>query len=308
MNTTIRLTTIFAAALCLLASCSKDPAAEPSAKIQQQSLDAWIRVHKPELAANRQQVNDNTAYYVEVLDEGEPLSDDVRPLGESESQWVMLDFDVRTLTGKLCLTRSASQAKQENTFTKYTHYVPMYRYCGDSNYGLLEGTYYALRNELEIGYMNGAAAAETYTARIGSRLRLYLPASVAYSSSGTSDSAGYGGQYSLDANKPVIVDIAVCDTIANPLQREGVDVDFFARKNGGLRPIPEAGDDEAESVADDENGNPETAEDDMYAWRNAVDSIPQVYVARRYAPSAEAPSFDFGVEIDGAMHIAPYKS
>lgn len=315
MNNMIRLTAIVAAALCALTACTKEPESEPSAKFEQQSLDAWIRIHKPELEVNRQSVNDNSAFYVEVLDEGEALSDEVRPLGESESQWVMLDFDVRTLAGKLCITRNASFAKQESTFTRYTHYVPMYRYCGDSNYGMLEGTYYALRNEMQLGYMNGAAADETYSARIGSKLRLYLPASIAYSSSGASESGGYEGQYSLDSNKPVIVDLVVRDTIANPLQREGVDVDFFAEKNGKLRPIPEAGeDDDKPSAASGneadggETGNPETAEDDIYAWRNAVDSIPQVYVARRYAPKADAPSFDYGVEIEGVKHVTPYTS
>ena len=79
MNNMIRLTAIVAAALCALTACTKEPASEPSAKFEQQSLDAWIRIHKPELEVNRQSVNDNSAFYVEVLDEGEALSEHTGP-------------------------------------------------------------------------------------------------------------------------------------------------------------------------------------------------------------------------------------
>jgi len=39
-------------------------------------------------------------------------------------------------------------------------------------------------------------------ARRGTELMLYLPSSLAYSSSGASSDAGYGGQYELDATVP----------------------------------------------------------------------------------------------------------
>jgi len=281
MKNRLRSVIIAAAAAAALISCTKEPAAEPSKVHQQRSLDAWIKLHKPELLDNRQP----EGYYVEVLEEGEPITGEVKPLGENESQWVSFDMDVRTLGGQLCITRSAARAKQEATFTKYTHYVPYFRYCGSSNYSMLEGTYYAMRNELSLG-------GETYHTRIGSKLRLYMPASIAYKSSGAGDDGGYGGQYSLDGNKPAIIDICVRDTVANPLQREGFDVDWFAEHNGALRPLPE----KEESQADDETEEEEEEDDSMYAWRNAVDTVPQLYINRRYTPKAGAQSFDYSTK------------
>lgn len=289
MKYSIRTIVILAAAVPALASCTKEPAAEPSSVHQSRSLDAWIKLHKPELAENRQP----EGYYVEILDEGEALDDNVKPLGEAESSWVSFDMTVRTLSGRVCITRDPVLAKQEATFTKYTHYVPMFRYCGETNYTMLEGTYYALRNELATGD-------KTYRARIGSKLRLYLPASIAYKSTGASDSGGYGGQYSLDGGKPAMVDILVCDTVANPLQREGVDVDYFAEHNGALRPLPEVDDEPADTKADGDEEE-EEEDDSMYAWRNAVDTIPQLYINRRYVPTPDRPSFDYRTE-----SIAPY--
>lgn len=282
------LSTIFVSALMLASSCTKEPAAEPQSAHQQRSLDAWIATHRPDLIDNRQE----EGYYVELFEEGTPIEGEVKPLGESETTWITFDLDVRTLSGKLCLTRSAARAKQENTFTKYTHYVPVYRYCGSTNYSLLEGTYYALRNELSLG-------GESYRARIGTKMRLYLPASIAYKNTGASDDGGYGGQYSLDGNKPVMVDIFIRDTVNNPLQREGVDVDFFAENNGGLRPLPETEeeDDNAATQADEEQND-----DDLYAWRNAVDTIPQLYINRRYVPNADTPSFNYRTEF-----VKPYQ-
>ncbi len=273
----------------LATSCTKEPAQEPASAHQQRSLDAWISVHRPDLLENRQA----EGYYVELFDEGAPIEGDVKPLGESETTWITFDLDVRTLSGKLCLTRDAARAKQESTFTKYTHYVPVYRYCGSTNYSLLEGTYYALRNELTLG-------SDTYRARIGTKMRLYMPASIAYKNSGASDDGGYGGQYSLDGNKPVMIDIFIRDTVNNPLQREGVDVDFFAENNGGLRPIPTDDEQGSETTqADDAEDN----DDDIYAWRNAVDTIPQVYINRRYVPTPDRQSFDYRTDF-----IKPYSS
>ena len=279
MNRIIRLTTISLAAVVAFVSCIKEPADEASSKLEQRSLDAWIKLHKPHLEQNRQ----SEGYYVEVLDAGAGLGGSVKPLSDTTINWIAFDVNVRTLTGRICFTRDASYAKQEGTFTKYTHYVPLYRYSGESTYSLLEGTTYALRNVLNVD-------GSTYQARIGSRLRLYLPASIAYSSNGMSDSGGYGGQYDLDANKPVIVDLFIRDTVYNPLQREGVDADYFAEHNGGLRPLPE--DDDKEDAA---------ADDDLYAWRNAVDTVPQVYINRRYAPSVARQSFDYNTQ-----HVKQY--
>ena len=61
---------IWAAAVCLLvfASCAKDTS-ESYAGIEQRSLDAWMKLHRPELLGNRQEAR-GFSYYVDVLDAG----------------------------------------------------------------------------------------------------------------------------------------------------------------------------------------------------------------------------------------------
>lgn len=61
------------------------------------------------------------------------------------------DFTGRDLAGNIILTRNADSARLAGTFSKYTHYVPFYRYCGTENTGLMEGTWLAMRNTLKLG-------------------------------------------------------------------------------------------------------------------------------------------------------------
>ena len=76
-------------------------------------------------------------------------SADKDPLNK-EPIWVSFDFTGRDLAGNIILTRNADSARLAGTFSKYTHYVPFYRYCGTENTGLMEGTWLAMRNTLVI--------------------------------------------------------------------------------------------------------------------------------------------------------------
>lgn len=62
---------------------------------------------------------------------------------------------------------------------------------------------------------------------------LYMPSTVVGSLVGT---GGYEGQYSLDANRPLMARMKVTGMVKNPLEAEGEKVDAFARDNGGLLP------------------------------------------------------------------------
>ena len=114
------------------------------------------------------------------------------------------EFTARDLNGNVCMTRNAVQAKQQGTFTRYTYYSPYFRYSGSDYTTLLEGSYYALREPLTLSEEYIAEHPDRglksgMQARRGTELMLYLPSSLAYSSSGASSDAGYGGQYELDA-------------------------------------------------------------------------------------------------------------
>ena len=153
--------------LCILlgvaaASCVKEP--EVSFEdIEQRSLKAWIEKHHPELINNYQE---DGGYYVEVLDEG--CLDSLPITGKDV--WLWYDFTGRDLDGNVCESRNDSTAYQQGTFNVHTRYIPAYRFSGAEAHTLMEGSYLATFNELNIG-------GEKFSVRYGTKLRLYLPSS-----------------------------------------------------------------------------------------------------------------------------------
>ncbi len=257
----------FVAVVVSLTACMKEGEISVSER-ERQALDAWIRLNRPELAGNFQQEG---GYYVDIE---EPGDDAAEPVSDT-AQWVRFTFTGRNLGGDIVLTRDETQARQVGSFSSYTHYVPYYRYYSGETFNtqLMEGTYLALRNPLTLGeaYAAERGYPREMRVRFGTRLTLYMPSSVV--GSGASGSGGYEGQsgYELRSDMPFVVTMEITDTVRNPLQREGSDVDAFAELNGGLRPV--AG---AEGIS---------ARSDGCRWSNAVDSIPQVYLDRNYAPT-----------------------
>lgn len=270
------------AAMLVLAACAKE--GETSYIEQEQlALDAWMRINRPELVGNYQREG---GFYVDVEKLG---ATDSKPVNDTAC-WLRFTFTGRNLGGDIVLTRNETDARQVGTYTPFTHYVPYYKYyAGDLNTQLMEGTYLALHNPLRLG--EEYAASKGYPAevlmRYGTKVTLYMPSTVV-SSGGVSGSGGYEGQtgYELKAGYPFVVTMEITDTVRNPLQREGSDVDRFAETNGGLKPL-----------ATDRGGRSARLRprgvrvggvgpyDDGYAWRNAVDSIPQVYVNLTYRPT-----------------------
>ena len=226
-----KLFTIAVAAL-LMTACAKETANDYD-YYEDLSLKAWISQHRPELKDNYQDY-DKRGYYLDILNAGDteatPLNDTIR--------WVRFNLTGRDLQGNIILTRNAREAELAGSFTKYTHYVPYYMYCGDAFYTLNEGTWLAMRKEQKLGAEFLAAKGaelglsdEKYLLRIGSEVMLYMPSRVTGSVGGD---GGYEGQFALEDGKPFIATIEICDTVKNPLQREALDVDAFCKANGGL--------------------------------------------------------------------------
>lgn len=209
-----------------LTSCIKEDSLSNKER-EQISLDAWIRLHKPELIGNYQE---NGGYYVEILDgdtnEGiaaDGLNDfGSEPIMEQDSCWVYVNMTGRSINGTICLTRNGELADMCGTFSHFTHYVPYINYAGSVNMGLLEGSYLAMRNELILSndYCTMHNIKKPYYMRKGSKVRLYLTSSIAYGETGSSIQGGYEGQYTLDGSRPLILDIEVLRTIKNPSERE----------------------------------------------------------------------------------------
>ena len=126
------------AGLLVLTSCAKDET-ESYDKFENQALEAWMTQHRSDLVENLQSEG---LYYVDLLDAGDLASDPIN----TEDIWVSFDFSGRDLSGNIILTRNADDAVLAGSFSKYTHYVPFYRYCGSENSGLMEGTWLASRS------------------------------------------------------------------------------------------------------------------------------------------------------------------
>ena len=263
------------------------------------SLEAWMKLHKSHLVNNYQE---NGGYYVEILDgdmdDHIPASENnygSEPIMDQDTCWVYMNMTGRDLYGSVCLTRSYELAQLCGSFAYPTHYTPYVCYGGSMNMGLLEGTYLAMRNELKVG--DG-----TYKLHKGSKVRLYLPSSIAYGENGSMAEGGYEGQYSLDASRPLIVDIEVTGAIKNPSDLE---LEMLRLYVSGSEFWVQATKPESEKVdADDDlklkglyynlNYNPETDNVNDYKYMqpdcmDKVDKLNQPYTDNKnYAPGAMA--------------------
>lgn len=285
---------ILAAAAALTAlACAKETT-EPYRKFEDLSLRAWITQHRPALLDNYQAFDDEAGYYLDLHDAGDLASE---PINDT-ARWIRFNFTGRDLAGNIVLTRNAREAELAGTFTKYTHYVPYYRYCGTSSYSFIEGTWLAMEKKQTLGERyyadNGELLGLTsreYEMRIGARATLYMPSRVV--GNGLSGDGGYEGQYSLESGKPLIVTMEICDTVKNPLQREGSEVDAYCDLNGG-RQVYSHDEKDTEAVKlptslDDPN-HPYRSDFDK-RWVSACDSVAQLYVNYRFDPKSDRLSY-----------------
>ena len=268
--------------VCLagLFACAEDHS-DSAEGVEYRSLREWMKLHRPKLVENYQS---DGAYYVDVLSLGDPDSAPIR----DTIYWVSFEFTGRTIAGEVCLTRDSLYALQQGTFTPYTHYVPFFRYCGEVNQSIVEGSYLAMRNPLTLGeeYAREHGYPTTVEMRLGTEVMLYMPSTVVGSLVGT---GGYEGQYSLDANRPLMARMKVTGMVKNPLEAEGEKVDAFARDNGGL--LPPVGVGASDRMARHGAGRDGDGLGDAgYAWQSVADTIPQLYVYRTYFPSTRTDS------------------
>lgn len=298
MKLITRFLYLSAAGIMLLTSCAKEQT-ESYDKFENQALEAWMTQNRREPLKNYQPEG---GYYVEILAAGNP---DAKPVNDTAC-WVKFDFSGRDLSGNIVLTRRANEARQLGTFTKYTHYVPFYRYCGTENTSLMEGTFLAMRNTLHLDpdYAAGKGVDPEFLLREGSRVRLYLPSRIV--GNGVEGDGGYEGQFDLSAKRPLIVDMEICDTVKNPLEAEGSLVDAFCEANGGMVMFTKDGEDDSEKRPTD----PEDAKhpyNRAERWVSACDTVAQLYVDVRYDPAKELAGdrFTFSFPV-GSERNEPY--
>ncbi len=245
----------------IFTSCADEPQVYDYNTQEQIALGEWIEANHPELVNNYQETG---SFYVEWIEDGDLTAD---PIKDSEI-WIKVDLKERDLAGNLVMSREEADAYQQGTFSKFTHYVPYLKYSGDTGTDYMEGIQLSLRNDIKIGD-------QTKQMRIGSKVRLYLPSSIVLSNN---SGGGYEGDYTLAGGRPLVVDLMIRDTISNPLEREGTDIDKFATDNGGVKITYVDPETEEETRSTDPTSPDHPYNDPAHDWFNVADSIPHLYV------------------------------
>ena len=258
--------------------------------LEEQSFREWMKKYHSDLVGNFQE---DGSYYVDVV----ALGEEDKPAVKDTICWVRIEFTGRDLGGNVCVTRDELLARQVGSFTKHTHYVPLYRLCSaNATSGLIDGLQRAMNTTLKLDetYASERDLPTEFNVRIGTELVLYMPSSIVGS---LSASGGYEGQeingtiYSLSSDRPLIAHVKVLDIVKNPLEWEGGEVDAFAEQNGLLKPVPKDEESEDESEKSSTRGAEEPQYNDGYQWRSAVDSVPQLYINHTYKPSLDRSKF-----------------
>lgn len=231
MNRILRMAYAAAAGVLLFSACAEEMVGS-SVEKEKLALHEWMKANRPELVGNYQAEGD---YYVDVLDLG---ATDAKPINDM-ARWVRFTFTGRNLAGDIVVTRDELDARQVGTYTKFTRYVPYFKYyANEKNTSLLEGTYLAMHNKLTLDkeYADQRGYPTEVEMRYGTKVTLYMPSSVV-SNNGLSGSGGYEGEigYELKAGSPFIVTMQITDTVKDPLERENVQIEKFAWDNGLLK-------------------------------------------------------------------------
>lgn len=196
-------------AVLFLASCA-DKESESYREKEQRALDAWIAKYVP----NAQKLGDYGVYY-EVITPA--------PAGAESLDteiWVDIDFTLKDLSGNVVYNRHEDMARRQGTFTKYTYYSPDFLYLEPDipNLAYMQGMFYGLQ-EMKVGEVR----------------RFYIPSHYGYKDQSFSNSVGYGGQYNLSANKPLILDnVEVLELVPEPEEREKSQLEDYISSNWGM--------------------------------------------------------------------------
>lgn len=255
----MRFTLLFTiSALVLLgASCADEKSLSYRDK-EQAALDAWIEKYVPDAL----KLGDTGIYYEIISQEN---------LGETikGGNWLEMDYTLKDLSGNVIYNRDEAMARRQGQFTPYTYYSSDFLYMTDDVDALayMQGFFWNLE-EMKVNEVR----------------RFYIPSHYGYGSNEFSNTVGYGGQYSLGANRPLIIDNAqVHEVIADPEAREQEMLMQFVEQHWGI--------DRANSVAERPH---------MYIryLKSGTDTIPVDSTANIYYTGRFLDDFVFDTNID----------
>lgn len=302
IDTTIGMKIVITLLITLftLSSCIKEPKYSGD-QMESRSLRAWIKKNRPDLLGNHQSKGD---YYVDVLAWGDnsiPASGNdfgSEAIMDQDTCWVYYNYNCYDLDGNLCATRNEIMARMQATFSDRTHYAPYGNFCGENYfYYIVEGSYLATRNTIKLSeeYVanNSSICPSTeLKVRKGTKVRLYMPSTIGFGSSGSSAEGGYEGQYALDTNVPVIMDIEVLRVVKNPSDLELEMVNEIVKKsNENSEEIVwnKVENTEGKDIDSDTETDPDADTDISKDENKEPEYLEGIYYSNNFKPKADFP-------------------
>ncbi len=170
------------------------PGDNPMADFPLESFEAWIDVNAPTADSLAEGV------YIEYYSRATNWEELPAPI--VDTSWIRLNYTGYTLDGSVFETRDSTLALQLGTWVQTTHFVDDYVPYAVSN-KICPGLYVALTNM-----------------RQGDIARIYISASMAYSSTLMGENSGYAGPTLEYFGYPVYFDVMVDEIVDDPQEHE----------------------------------------------------------------------------------------
>ena len=193
-----------------LFSCAEITTEEPNI-IEQESLDAWVKLNRP----NAQKFQDGM--YITTVKEAEAGAEEIK-----DGMWVLLNYVGYNLQENIYANRYEDIAKRIfdiGVFSPRTHYTPqLVRIVKDSS-GVTPGQYEALK-----------------TMKVGQEVELIMPSTVGYGDFGSGNALfgfawGYHGNVVISPNKPAIIKMVATAAVRSMTSYENKLVYDYAKAN-----------------------------------------------------------------------------
>ncbi|MFI3293518.1 MAG: hypothetical protein SNG27_03925 [Rikenellaceae bacterium] len=275
-----RFTAVVAVIFTMLTSCITEAEDLDFDELEQQVLSEWMAAYYPE-AQYWEVTNDDdddgdnyeSCYYTIVTDEGDLDEPTVASYADC---WVQYNITGYTLDGGVCVTRNEIIAYQQGVYDEVVRYSPLYQdlHYNDEDYGD-SYAYDYLPECLKKAFSN-----EELGLRKGSKVTMYIASEIIDGA----DSGGSGFQCEavLGYYQPLKAVVEIVDVIENPSANEIADVNTFMSKNGGFLINYRQADSDEEIDDDDYEEYNKAQELIPEAWSNALDTVANVYINRRY--------------------------
>lgn len=219
---------------------------------------------------------DYVYYTIKTVD-----GDTSNPISNYEDCWIKYNLTGYDFEGNVYVTRDETIAYQLGSFSLGVRYIPLYQdLYYDSDFYSGADTYDYLPKCLNLAFKN-----KDLNLCKGSVVTMYIPSEII--DGAATGTTGFVGQYVIGSYQPLKAVVEIVDIIADPTAYETNEVTAFAQLNDGLLINYHETNVDNDDDVDDEYyaAYNEVQEQIAQRWSNAMDTVPNLYIDRRYTPS-----------------------